>query len=203
MRFLFQKRRHLTLDIGVGDILAETGDVLITGRIAARSPLGSLVSGCRHEELEKLFLKPTLHFHCERGPWRHVFSIQWTARARSTPDSPSHHGTVLAIQQIVHYLSTTGRLTGDVRVGMTPFSWRSPLLTAQLMRDCLWHLFLYVRDHPRDNTSLHVSVKSLTEFRELTDLLVSDSPVQEGPLGYPLTPWIPVDEELQIGNAKS
>src|SRR5436190_22218848 len=102
MRFHFHTRRHLTLDVGVGDILAETGDVLITGRISARSPLASLVKGRPREELEKLFLQPTLHHRCDEAPWRHVFSIHWTARGRLTPDTPSYHGPVLAVQQIVH-----------------------------------------------------------------------------------------------------
>jgi len=197
MRFRFQKRRHLILDIGTGDILAERGDVLITGRISARSPLSSVIKASRREEMEKLFLKPTLHFRCEEGVWRHVFSIHWTARDRYAPDTPSYQAPVLAMQQIAHYLSTTGLLAGDIRVGMTPFSWRTPQLTAQIMRDCLWHLFLCARDHPRGNTSMHVSVKSLTEFPELTDLLVRDLPVKHGPLGFPLTPWVPDDSEVE------
>ena len=196
MRFRFQKRRHLTLDVGTGDILAERGDVLITGRISPRSPLTS-VTACPCQAMEKLFLKPTQHFCCEGSSWRHVFAIQWTARAGCTHDSMSYHGCVLAVQQIVNHLSTTGLLTGDVRVGMTPFAWRSPQLTAHLMRVCLERLFFAVRDHPRGNTSLRVSVRSLTEFRELTELLVRDLPVRHGPLGFPLTPWIPDDGELE------
>lgn len=193
MRFRFQKRRHLTLDVGTGDILAERGDVLITGRISPRSPLAPLTT-FPWQEMEKVFLKPTQQFCCEGSSWRHVFAIQWTARERCTSDSPSFHGPVLAVQQIFHHLSSTGGLAGDVRVGMTPFSWRCPQLTAQVMQDCLRHLFLAVRDGPRGNTSFHVLVRSLTDFPELTRLLVRDLPVRHGPLGFPLTPWIPDDE---------
>jgi hypothetical protein len=62
------------------------------------------------------------------------------------------------------------------------------------MEDCLRHLFFAVRDRPRGNTSFHVLVRSLTDFPELTKLLVRDLPVRHGPLGYPLAPWIPDDE---------
>jgi len=65
------------------------------------------------------------------------------------------------------------------------------MVTAQLMRDCLQRLFFSIRDHPRGNTSLHVVVRSLTPFSELTDLLVRDLPVRHGLLGFPLTPWVP------------
>jgi hypothetical protein len=145
--------------------------------------------------MEKLFLQPTRHFHCETGLWRDVFSISWTARPQDTPDSNSYHGCIIAVQQIVYYLSQSDIMTGDVRIGMVPFAWRSPLLTAKLMRDCLRHLFIAVRDYPRGNTSLHVSVRSITEFRELTDLLTCDLPVKLGPLGFPRTPWVPDDSK--------
>ena len=191
MRFRFQKRRHLTLDVGTGDILAERGDVLITGRISPRSPLAALATRWPHEEMETLFLKPTQHFHCEGGAWRLVFAIQWTARSGSYP------GATHAFQQVVDYLSTAGLLAGEVRLGMTPFSWRLPLLTARLMGNCLQDLLLAVRDDPRDNISLHVSVRSLGPFPELTELLVRELPVRYGLLGFPLTPWIPDEGEFE------
>jgi hypothetical protein len=197
MRFHFQKQRHLTLDIATGDILAERGDVLITGRISPASPLSALVTGRPHEAMQKLLLNPTRHFHCEEAAWRHVFAIQWTARARCTPDSPSYYSPILGFQQIVHRLSSTGLLAGNVRIGMTPLSSRAPHLTARIMRECLSHLFFAVRNFPRGNTSMHVSVRSLTEFRELTELLTRDLPVRYGPLGFPLTPWIPDDGEVR------
>jgi hypothetical protein len=201
MRFRFQKRKHLTLDVGTGDILAETGDILIVGRISPASPLTALMSGRPYEELDKLLLKPTRYFHCEGAAWPHVFSIQWTARARSTPDSPSYHAVILAVQQIERYLLSAGLLKGDVRIGMLPFSWRSPMLVARIMHDCLRDLFVSVRDHPHGSSSLHVVVRSLTEFPELTALLVRDLPVRHGLLGLPLTPWVPDDAQLETAPA--
>jgi hypothetical protein len=116
---------------------------------------------------------------------------------RITHLTGSSNHILRAFQHIVHCLSTTGILAGDVRIGMTPFSWRAPHLTARIMRDCLSHLFFAVRNFPRGNTSLHVSVRSLTEFRELTELVTRDLPVRYGPLGFPLTPWIPDDGEVR------
>jgi hypothetical protein len=178
----FGSERFL-IDVRQGDILAESGDVLVTGRPKGlRSPAHRPVDAAlwRESDLIRRGPRRPLQYSGTGLPWRSAYAFPYTPKGREHLPDGSRDLSALRYYLVRNDLEllllgawNRERERGELKVGLAPLSWRRPEVVAHLMAEALAGLFFCVRDDPRCK-SLTVVVRSLDEPRELARVFDRD-----------------------------
>lgn len=178
----FDSQRFL-VDVERGDILAESGQLLIIGR-----PEGLQASGYHFED--PVFWEPAdfpghrtrrIKRHLREDlPWTSIYSFPYRPKSRARlPERPSdlsaihyfllRNGFELFLLQAL----TRSKIRGDATLGLAPLSWRKPSVVAHAMVEALAGMFYCIRNKPEPRTQT-VVIRSLDEPDEM--LRVFDRP---------------------------
>ena len=171
----FDSERFL-VDIDRGDILAESGQLLVIGK-----PKGLRATG--HDFDNPVFWEPAgLSGYPNRQiqrytrgdlSWTTLYSFPYRPRCRTRlPESPNDlaalHYTLLKLEfeRFLHGTLRKCKILGDAKLGLVPLSWRKPSVVAHAMAEALAGLFGCFRHQPEPRT-LTVVIRSLDEPDEL------------------------------------
>jgi len=178
----FNSTRFL-VDIAQGDILDESGDVLLIGRSRGlRSPKYHIDEPESWKQADALRLpgRQPLQYVRHDLPWKIAYSYPYHTRSHThLPKGPDdltalhyyHLRNDLGIYLLKVLLHNQFR--GDVTIGLVPLSWRKPTLTAHAMVEGLAGMFSCIR-HWSELRSLSVVIRSLDEPQEMLQVFEDD-----------------------------
>jgi hypothetical protein len=171
----FNSSRFL-VDIAQGDILAESGQLLICGKPGGLRTTGHRLddpSGWEPADFPGHQTRRIRKYRRGDLSWESVYSFPYSARSRARlPEGPSDLAALhyyllrnefeLFLVQVLRRC----RIPGDATVGLIPLSWRQPDFVAHAMVEALAGLF-FCRQHATEPRTLTVVIRSLDEPVEM------------------------------------
>jgi hypothetical protein len=170
-----------SLDVDQGDIFTESGDILVVGRPRGiHSPLHDL-NGEHWETISFGTHIPSL-FRLKQHdlPWKDVYSIR--LHRRNNDRLPLNGNDIGALRYywqrnylefLIFEAIRRTRSGGHITLGMTPLSWRSPIVVSHMMAEALAGVFYCLRNCD-SYESLKVIIRSTEIPEELFAVLDRD-----------------------------
>ncbi len=174
MRFRPFGSERFLVDLDQGDILDESGDVLVIGRPKGlRCPEYPLADPALWRVSDLIKHPPRQPFQYTRTnlPWRDVYAFPYRPKDRERlPNGPldkriRYYLVRNDLELLLASVWTRNRGRGELKIGLTPLSWRRPDVVAHIMVEAISGLFFFVRGS--ECKSLTVVIRSLDEPREL------------------------------------